>query len=118
MNYKEPFRFIIVGIVATAIQYGVYLVLLGLTGPSIALTLGYVVSLVCNFFLTTYFTFQTKPTTKKAGGFVLSHAVNWLLQLVTLCLFIHIGIPEAWAPLPMYMVCVPINFLMVRFFLK
>jgi putative flippase GtrA len=107
-----------VGIIATAIQYGVYLALLNIVDANIALTIGYIISLACNFLLSTYFTFSTKPTTKKAGGFVLSHVVNWLMQLGTINLFIYMGISKEWAPIPMYMVCMPINFLMVRFFLK
>ena len=115
---REPLRFVIVGIIATAIQYGVYLALLNIVDANIALTIGYIISLACNFLLSTYFTFSTKPTTMKAGGFVLSHVVNWLMQLGTINLFIYMGISKEWAPIPMYMVCMPINFLMVRFFLK
>lgn len=115
---REPLRFVIVGIIATAIQYGIYLALLSIVDANIALTIGYIISLACNFLLSTYFTFSTKPTTKKAGGFVLSHVVNWLMQLGTINLFIYMGISKEWAPIPMYMVCMPINFLMVRFFLK
>lgn len=115
---KEPFRFILVGIIATAIQYIVYLLLLNIIYPTTALTVGYIVSMVCNFLLTTYYTFSTKPTRKKASGFILSHATNYLLQLIMLNLFIYIGISIKWAPLPMYMVCVPINFIMIKFFFK
>ena len=115
---REPLRFVIVGIIATAIQFGVYLVLLNIVNASIALTIGYLISLACNFLLSTYYTFSTKPTTRKAGGFVLSHVVNWLMQLGTINLFIYMGISKEWAPIPMYIVCMPVNFLMVSFSLK
>lgn len=117
-NMAEVVRFGIVGIVATAIQYGVYYLLLDWLNETLANTIGYLVSFVCNFIMTTYFTFQVKPDKKKAGGFALSHLVNWTLQSIFLNIFLWMGIPKAWAPLPMFAVCVPINFLLVRFFFK
>ena len=51
---REPLRFVIVGIIATAIQYGIYLALLSIVDANIALTIGYIISLACNFLLSTY----------------------------------------------------------------
>jgi putative flippase GtrA len=109
-------RFAIVGGIATAIQYGVYYLLMDVCGISAALTIGYVVSLVCNFFLTTFFTFGVQPTVRKAGGFAFAHLVNWLLQMVCIHFFVWVGVPKALAPIPMFMVCIPVNFLLVRYF--
>lgn len=114
----EIVRFAIVGGIATAIQYGVYYLLMDLCGISAALTIGYVVSLVCNFFLTTLFTFGVQPTARKAGGFVFAHLVNWLLQMVCIHFFVWMGVPKSLAPIPMFMVCIPVNFLLVRYFVK
>lgn len=114
----EIIRFAIVGMTATAIQYGVYFLLLTYLNETLANTVGYLVSFVCNFIMTTYFTFQVKPDKKKAGGFALSHLVNWTLQSVFLNIFLWLGVPKEWAPLPMFAVCVPINFLLVRYFFK
>lgn len=114
----EMVRFAIVGGIATAIQYGVYYLLMDVCGISAALTIGYVVSLVCNFFLTTFFTFGVRPTVRKAGGFAFAHLVNWLLQMVCIHFFVWVGVPKALAPIPMFMVCIPVNFLLVRYFVK
>ena len=114
----EIVRFGIVGGIATAIQYGVYYLLMDLCGISAALTIGDIVSLVCNFFLTTLFTFGVRPTVRKAGGFGLAHLVNWLLQMVCIHFFVWVGVPKALAPIPMFMVCIPVNFLLVRYFVK
>ena len=114
----EMVRFVVVGVIATAIQYAVYYLLMDVCGISVALTIGYIVSLICNFFLTTYFTFGVKPSGRKAGGFAFAHVVNWGLQMVCLHLFVWLGVPRGLAPIPMYMVCVPVNFLLVRFFVK
>ena len=114
----EAIRFVIVGVTATAIQYGVYLLCLKSMGAAAAITIGYAVSFVFNFFATTYFTFRVKASTRRGAGFALSHIVNYLLQTATLTLFIAVGVSKPWAPVPMFAICVPVNFVLVRFFMK
>ncbi len=119
-QFRELIRFGIVGVVATLIQYGIYYLfnqLVGL-GATSSLTIGYIISFIFNFFLSNYFTFKTKPTIKKGLGFGASHAINYLLQIVFLNLYMMMGIPEQWAPFPMFATVIPINFLLVRFVLK
>ncbi|MBP3768182.1 MAG: GtrA family protein [Prevotella sp.] len=114
----ELIRFGMVGVTATLIQYAVYYVLLPYMDERVALTIGYVISFCCNYVMTTHFTFRVKASPRNAGGFALSHGINWSLQVSSLTFFIWMGVPKEWAPIPMYMVCVPVNFLMVRFFVK
>ncbi len=114
----EIVRFGIVGVVATGIQYGIYWLLLGHLNATVANTVGYLVSFACNFIMTTRFTFHVAPDRKKAAGFALSHLVNWMLQSLCLNMFLWLGVLKEWAPLPMFAVCVPVNFLLVRFFVK
>ena len=114
----EIVRFGIVGVLATAIQYGVYRILIHWLNYNIANTIGYIVSFVFNFFASTHYTFKVQATAKRGAGFALSHIVNWLLQTVVLNLMVLISISQQWAPLPMFCICVPINFLLVRYFLK
>ena len=82
------------------------------------MTVGYAVSFIFNFFASTRYTFRVKANAKHGAGFALSHAVNWLLQIITLNFFLWLGLSKQMAPIPMFCVCVPINFLLVRFFLK
>ena len=56
----EIIRFGIVGVIATGIQYGIYYLLLGHLNETAANTVGYLVSFVCNFIMTTYFTGKTQ----------------------------------------------------------
>lgn len=114
----EIVRFGIVGSLATLLQYAIYWLLIKCLNPSISMTIGYAVSFVFNFFASTYFTFRVKASAKHGAGFALSHAVNYVLQMLTLNFFIWLGIDKQWAPVPMFAVCVPVNFLLVRFFLK
>ena len=38
--------------------------------------------------------------------------------MLTLNFFLWLGVSKQLAPLPMFCICVPVNFLLVRFFLK
>lgn len=114
----ELLRFGVVGITATVLQYGVYRAALCRLDHNLAMTIGYVVSFIFNFFASTRYTFRIDETTGRGLGFALSHVVNYLLQMATLNLFIGVGLSKSLAPVPMFAVCVPINFVLVRFFLK
>lgn len=114
----ELIRFGIVGVVATMLQYGIYLVCVRWMHVTIANTVGYGLSFMFNFWASTRYTFRVKANAKRGAGFVLSHGVNYLLQQAVLMGAVLMGVPERWAPLPMFAVCVPVNFLLVRFFLK
>ena len=117
-TFQEIIRFGIVGILATAIHYSIYWILQQYINHNIAYTLGYGISFICNFFLTAHFTFKKKATIKKGIGFGLSHLYNYLLQLGLLNLFINIGINKGLAPILVFAIAIPINFLLVRFVFK
>ena len=118
----EFIRFAIVGVIATGIHYGIYLLLLwafkikqGETKyTDVAYTIGYVISFLCNMWLTSRFTFREKLTVKRGGGFALSHVINYLLHMALLSMFLWLGVPNQWAPIPVYCLVVPINFILVR----
>ena len=114
----EIVRFGIVGGTATLIQYAMYWVLLHWLSPTAAMTIAYGVSFAFNFVASTRYTFRVKASARRGVGFALSHAVNYALQMFTLNLFIWIGMAKQWAPIPMFCICVPVNFVLVRFFLK
>ena len=132
----EIIRFGIVGVLAVAIQYGVYLLLLWLFAdqamtpyqsnyrggfggeyfPLLANCFAYVVSFLFNYVASTRYTFHVRSTARR--GFTLAHLVNFLLQTLLLALFLRLGLSKPVAMLPVFAICVPINFLLVRYFLK
>ena len=114
----EFLRFGIVGVAATAIHYAVYYLLQKVMPAGVAYTAGYAVSFAANFALTTLFTFRTKASLGKGLGFGLAHLCNWLLQMGLLWAVLALGISRTLAPLPVYCIAVPVNFLMVRFVFK
>lgn len=143
-------RFFVVGVGATLLHLGVYLLLNWLfdvgEAQALALTLtyaaGYAVSFVVNYLVTLRWTFKTESSVGKGIGFAFSHMVNAGMHLLLLNVFRMVGAgnalsllmiwlapwlvewlpvlgrPESLLPLPVYVIVVPINFLMVRFFMK
>ena len=114
----EVIRFGIVGVLATLLQYAIYWVLIHWLAPTISMTIGYAISFAFNFVASTRYTFRVEASAKRGAGFALSHAVNYVLQMLMLNLAIWLGVSKKWSPIPMFCVCVPVNFLLVRFFLK
>ena len=113
-HFGEIIRFCIVGIIATVIHYGVYLLLKRYINISIAYSLGYIISFAVNFWLTNRFTFKTKATIKRGIGFSLSHVINYFLHIVILNTVLWIGANSDYAPILVFCIVIPINFLLVR----
>lgn len=127
----EVVRFGIVGVIATLLQYAMYLVMipclawalpkLGNNDHALATTANttaYIVSFVFNFIASTKYTFRVKANAKRGAGFTFSHIINYSLQTICLNLFVGLGLIKQIAMLPTLCICIPINFLLVRFFLK
>ena len=114
----EVVRFGVVGVAAVLIQYGVYLLLVLFMNHNISMTLGYIISFIFNFIASTHYTFRVKANAKRGAAFALSHVINYFMQIAILNVFIWLGISKQIAPMPMFGICVPVNFLLVRFFLK
>ena len=125
----EMMRFGVVGVIAVIIQYAIYLLMIPMLTffiPKIgdhalatsANTIAYIVSFIFNFIASTRYTFKVKANAKRGIGFTLSHIVNYTLQTVFLNLFVGIGLIKQIAMIPTLCICVPINFILVRFFLK
>ena len=114
----EFVRFGIVGGLCTALHYGIYYVLQLAINVNVAYTLGYALSFITNFYLTSWFTFGTSPSWKKLFGMGGAHAVNYALHIVLLNLFIQLGIAQEWAPIPVFTIAIPVNFILVRFVFK
>lgn len=108
-------RFGIVGVIATALHYGVYLLLKEWAGMNLAYALGYFISFIANYILSACFTFKKKKSVKNGLGFCMAHLFNYLLQTGLLNFFVWLGISETLAPVPVYCIAVPVNFIIVRF---
>lgn len=116
--YNQIKRFVIVGVLATIIHYIIYLSLNYIIVSWIAYSIGYGISFLFNFYLSSVFTFKTKTSIKKGIGFAVSHALNYLLHITLLSLFLKLGIKEEFAPIPVFAIAIPVNFILVRFVFK
>lgn len=112
----EILRFAIVGGLATVIQYVVYVVFVNAVKvPAVPSTMiSYAISFICNFFLSNYFTFHTRPNAVKGLGFALSHLLNMGLQVGLVAIFKGL-VGNTLALLPAMAICIPVNYLLVRF---
>lgn len=127
----EVVRFGIVGVAATILQYVIYLIMIPCLAWALpqlggndhvlattANTIAYIASFVFNFIASTRYTFRVKANAKRGAGFTFSHIINYTLQTVCLNLFVGMGLTKQIAMVPTLCVCIPVNFLLVRFFLK
>ena len=120
---QQFIRFAIVGALATAIHYGLYLLIVWANDigedetlyTNIAYSIGYVVAWCANFYLSAHFTFQSNTSLKRGIGFAISHGVNYVLHIIFLNLFLWIGLSETIAPIPVFCIVIPINFILVRY---
>ena len=117
-RWQELIRFGIVGCIATGLHYSFYLLLQLWIATWLAYSIGYAISFIMNYLLTNHFTFKTTPSIKNGGGFIISHIINYGLQIILLEVFIRLNIPNSFAPIPVYCIVIQVNFLLVRFVFK
>ena len=111
----EIIRFGIVGTTAMLIHYGIYYFLLPVMDKNIAYSIGYFLSFLCNYLMSSYFTFNVKPSFRRFFRFLCSHGVNYFIYLGVFNFFYWVGVPDKYAPLPVYLIAVPISFILVRY---
>ena len=115
----ELLRFCVVGVIATAIHYSVYLLMLNWVNHNVAYTIGYVLSFCCNYWLSSVFTFKVKMSVRNVVNFAVSHLLNYLFGLLLLNVVIWTGmLAEDMAPLAVFIMVIPFNFIIVRYGLK
>jgi len=108
---------------------------------NITFAIGYAVSFIANYIVSLKWTFKTRGNAKKGLGFAFSHVINWGMQTTLLNMMLKVGIgswlsvlaatlfpclvelcprltdPTTLVLFPVYCIVVPMNFLLVRFFL-
>lgn len=116
---SEVIRFALVGGFCTLLQYGVYVVFVdAVKVPAVVSTMiSYAISFIVNFLLSSFFTFHSDPNAKKGIAFTVSHLVNMGMQTGLVAIFKGLVGPTL-ALLPALAICVPLNYMMVRFALK
>lgn len=113
---SEILRFALTGGFCTVLQYGIYVVFVdAVKVPAVVSTIiSYAISFIANFFLSSFFTFHTDPNAKKGIAFALSHLINMGLQTGLVAIFKGL-VGSTLALLPALIICVPVNYFLVRF---
>ena len=113
---QQFIRFCIIGVCASGVHYGIYYLLMRVgVEVNVAYTAGYLLSFVCNFYATNYFTFRTIPSWRRFLGFAGSHGINYLVHMVLLNLLLWLGMSQELAPLAVMVVAMFIQFFILRF---
>ena len=107
-------RFIVVGIIATIIHYSIYLSLLKLLETNISYFIGYILSLLFNYLLTSFFTFKRRPNYSHVIGFLFSHCINYFIHISLLNIYIYLGINREVAPILIYPIAILVNFVLLK----
>lgn len=121
---RSTIRFVIVGLSGTVLQYALYYVFLELTGrlwPEVeqanaCFTLAYVLEVITNYFLTSYYTFSTRPSWKNAGGFLTGRVFNYVLQIGLLNACIWMAMSEKTAGMVAIVIAGVVNYFVMKFF--
>ena len=126
-KYRSAVRFVLVGALGTGLQYGIYYMLLGVFQQhwpemmiltSLAFTIGFVMEMICNYFLTSFYTFRVRPNWKNAGGFLVGRALNFVIQLILLNCLIWLHMSEEWAGIAAIALAGVINYFVLLPFYK
>ena len=127
MKYRSAVRFVLVGALGTGIQYGIYYLLLDIFQrywpdlgilTSVAFTAGFIIEMICNYFITSFYTFKMRPSWKNAGGFLFGRAINYVLQLLLLNLLIWLHLSEEYSGILAIILAGVINYFVLLPFYK
>ncbi|ATW48872.1 GtrA family protein [Streptomyces peucetius] len=108
-------RFALVGVVNTGTYYGLYLALLTVLPYVAAHVVAFLLSMVGSFFLTSYFTYRTRPTWRKFLLFPLTNAANFVVTTSGVYLLVEVfRFERTYAPLIAAAAAIPITFAVSR----
>lgn len=113
-------RYCIVGAICTGIDAAIYYLFLTFAPYQLALASGYLISLVANYFLTIYWTFQVQPNAGNAICVVAAHIFNlFVVRMGLMYLFVEVlGLSDRVAYLPTLVISVVTNFIILKIVIK
>ena len=123
LTHKETqqfVRFCIVGGTCAMIDAAIFYVVRLFAPYQVALVSGYLISLCANYFLTIYWTFQTKPAALNFVGIIGAHMFNlFIVRMGLMLLFVEVmGLKDSIAYSPMAVISAVTNYLVIRTVVK
>jgi putative flippase GtrA len=111
-------RFVVVGVINTAIYYGLYLFLRTIIPYLAAHVTAIFIAMLGSFFLNCYWTFETAPTWSKFALFPFTNATNYVVTTLSVFVLVEwFGVDQRWAPLIAAAAAIPVTFLLSRWVL-
>lgn len=116
-NFQEFVRFCIVGGICTVLDASIFYVVRLFAPYQVALTSGYCLSLIVNYFLTIYWTFKKKASAKNALGVVGAHLFNlFVVRMGLMYLFVDcLVMDDKVAYIPTLLISMVTNFIVVKY---
>jgi len=118
---KEFFRFVLVGGVNTLHYYAIYMACLHILGFHYFLShmIGFLLSLIGSFFLSTLYTYKVKPTWSRFLRFPLTQVFNTLATSALLYIFVELfHLSSSFAPIAAVIFTIPMTFILTGRILK
>ncbi|MEU2354142.1 GtrA family protein [Streptomyces misionensis] len=115
MIARQIVTFAVVGVLNTAVYYGLYLLFLAWLPYLAAHVLAFALSMVGSFFLNARFTYRIRPTWRKFLLFPLTNAANFVITTAGVYVIVdvlHAG--SRFAPLLASAAAIPITFVVSR----
>jgi putative flippase GtrA len=115
----EGLRFLVTGVVNTLVSYAVYFVLQLAMPYQAAYAIAFLVGVATSYLLNVKFVFRVEHTRAKALVFPLVYVAQYALGAALLALLVErAGIPQAWAPLLVTVVMIPVTFALSRLVMR
>ncbi|MFF5663196.1 GtrA family protein [Streptomyces griseofuscus] len=115
MIARQIITFAVVGVLNTAVYYGLYLLFLTWLPYLASHVLAFALSMVGSFFLNARFTYRIRPTWRKFLLFPLTNAANFVITTVGVYVIVDVlGAGSRFAPLLASAAAIPITFVVSR----
>ena len=114
---REFLRFCLVGAFCTGLDAAIFYGVRTFASYQVALVSGYCLSLVVNYLLTVYWTFQTRSNWKNLIGIVAAHLFNlFVVRMGLMYIFVTLlTMSDRIAYVPTLAISVVTNFIIVKF---
>ena len=109
-------RFIVSGVVNTAITYVIYLFLLSVMPYQAGYTISYLIGILLAFALNRYFVFKQHRGARSIVLFPLVYIVQYLCGMLLLFIWVEaLNLSVKLAPLVVVMITIPVTYLLSRY---
>lgn len=114
-HVSEFARFLVAGLINTAVGYATYLVLAGPLGYQAAYAMAYAVGIAVAFLLNSRFVFRTRMTPQKAAVYPLVYVAQYLIGAIALRILVgSFGLDHRWSAFVVIVASIPVSFVLNR----